>query len=85
LTLLRAFTQGWADLIVVELDSLLTEQAGGFAHEFDLRAGDAIHLASGVSIAPKDVEATPFACWDTRLWGAAAQLGFAMVPPSRPS
>jgi uncharacterized protein len=81
----RNLDQGWVDLMVVELDSSLTEQAGRMAHEHALRAGDAIHLASAVSIAAEDMEGTPFACWDARLWDAASQLGFAMVPSSRPS
>jgi uncharacterized protein len=81
----RNFDQGWVDLMVVELDSVLTYHAGRLTHDHALRAGDAIHLASAVSIAAEGKEETPFACWDRRLWDAASELGFAMVPAARPS
>lgn len=71
--------------MVVELDSTLTGQAGRMTHEFALPAGDAIHLASAVTIAAEDTRGTSFACWDGRLWDAASHLALAMVPASRPS
>ena len=79
-----AFASRWPDLVVVELDGAVTERAGRIAYDDTLRAGDAIHLASAEAVAGGSPAETRFACWDQRLWGAAATRGFSMVPESRP-
>jgi uncharacterized protein len=80
----RAFDERWASLAVVEVDSLLAEHAGRVAYRYGLRAGDAIHLASALSVTEHAGEAT-FASWDVRLWGSAHDAGFRMEPSKRPT
>jgi hypothetical protein len=80
----RAFDERWARLAVVEVDSLLAEGAGQATYGYGLRAGDAIHLASALSVTERAGETT-FASWDVRLWGAARDEGFRMVPSKSPT
>lgn len=49
-----------------------------------LRGFDAIHLASALRLASGDPRATTFACWDQRLWRAARDEGFGMLPATEP-
>ena len=50
-----------------------------------LRALDSIHLASALRIATGDPSSVTFACWDLRLWRAARDEGFTMLPPTEPT
>lgn len=70
----------WADLVVVEFDGPVGERAAELAHNYWLRASDAIHLASASELAGDTPGLVRFACWDRRLWDAAAALGFTRLP-----
>ena len=48
----------------------------------DLRAGDAIQLASAILARQAERELTSFAAFDARLRTAAAIEGFALLPPT---
>jgi predicted nucleic acid-binding protein len=62
---------------VVEVDDLLSIEAGDLADEYALRGYDAVHLASAVNIeAPRVV----FATWGKELGVAANACGCAVVP-----
>ena len=50
-----------------------------------LRAFDAIHLASALRLADDHPPAVTFACWDVRLWRAAHDEGFALLPRTEPT
>jgi len=76
----RTFEERWGDLIVIELGADLAGMAGRLVHDQPLRAADAIHLASAISLAAGVPDDTRFACWDGRLWTAAAHHGFRMTP-----
>ena len=80
----RALDQRWANLAVVELDDALGREAGTLTRAHALRAADAIHLASAQVLAGEENADTRFLCWDKRLWGAAAALGFATFPVTLP-
>jgi predicted nucleic acid-binding protein len=72
----------WEDLLVVELDAPLGDQAAALVQRHFLRASDAIHLASAAALPSEGHEATTFACWDRRLWEAAGVVGLTRVPQS---
>lgn len=74
-----ALEEVWQDVAVVELDERITERAVVIARDQPLRAADAIHLASALAGAPSTGDVT-FACFDRRLWEAAAALGMKRVP-----
>ena len=46
---------------------------------------DALHLASALRLADGDPASMTFACWDLRLWRAARDDGFTMLPPTEPA
>lgn len=62
---------------VVELDRDLAEHAAQVALASGLRAMDAIHLASALSLR---VEGLTFATWDVRLHRAAREQGLRTLP-----
>ena len=66
---------------MVEVDEVIALEAGGLAQDFPLRGAEGIQLASAQSIS-QGAEPVVFACWDRRLWGAARELGFEVVPAS---
>lgn len=81
---IRQLDERWPNMVVIEIDGPLSHHAGRMVHEHTLRASDAIHLASGVSLGEGTSEEVVFACWDARLWEAASRLGFRTSPPTRP-
>lgn len=80
----RNLDERWPDLHVIELDEALGKRAGELTQRHALRAADAIHLASAETIAEGVPSDTRFACWDGRLWEAAAALGFEILPHTAP-
>lgn len=68
----------WREVSEVVIDAGLVRVAGDLAERMRLRAYDAVHLAALVVLGAPD-EVT-FACWDTELRRAAAELGFALFP-----
>jgi len=82
--LCAALDEGWRDLVTVELDEELAGLAGRLTREHLLRAGDAIHLASALSLAAGDPGAVTLATWDQRLWHAARAMGFSVSPGTPP-
>lgn len=70
--------------MIVQIDDALMREAGDVATASALRAAEAIHLASALRIVEGYPRESVFACWDARLWDAAAEVGFQMVPATRP-
>jgi len=69
----------WPSLAKVEVTEALAQHAGDLADRRPLRAGDALHLASALVLAP----AKPvFAAWDRRLASAGRGEGLAVLPPA---
>jgi hypothetical protein len=69
----------WPGLTAVEVTAELATTAGDLADRRPLRAGDAIHLASALTLR----EAHPlFAVWDKRLAAAGRAEGLTVLPPA---
>ena len=78
----------WPRFVIVEVDDQRLREAGAAADRHPrhaLRALDSIHLASALRIATGDPASVTFACWDLRLWRAAHDEGFTMLPPTEPA
>jgi predicted nucleic acid-binding protein len=66
-----------SELYVVELRPSLAALAGDVAEQYALRASDAVHLASAVSLGERDLVV---ASWDVDLRRAAGEAGLAVAP-----
>ncbi len=79
-SLIQEFDRRWNDLVVADIVESLVSHASDIVRVRNLRAADAIHLASALALRQEtDVEAQ-FACWDRRLWEAAKTVGFSLIP-----
>ena len=69
----------WPGLFKLEVTATVADAAGALADRRPLRAADAIHLASALTLG----EAKPlFAAWDRRLASAARAEGLMVLPPA---
>jgi uncharacterized protein len=75
----RELSRAFGSLVVVELHPLLAEAAGAgdVADRFDLRAYDAVHLASALVV---DDGSTVVVTWDGALAGGASTAGLDVAP-----
>ena len=71
----RALVAMFARVGLIELTGEIASRAGDIAERFEIRAGDAVHLASAISASPETVVAT----WDRRLARAARAAGLDTV------
>lgn len=86
-TIAAEFEARWSRFAVIDPDSARLREAGDLADRHTrhaLRAPDAIHLASALRLVPDDPACLTFACWDLRLWRAAHDEGFSMLPANEP-
>lgn len=67
----------FARCTVANVADHLVEQAAELAAEYDLRAADAIHLATALAVMEPD---SVFVTWDKRLQQAAIQAGLVTAP-----
>jgi predicted nucleic acid-binding protein len=67
---------------VMRISDLTVSLAARLVARTDLRAGDAIQLASALVARQVGREVTSFAAFDARLRHAAAVEGFTLVPPA---
>jgi predicted nucleic acid-binding protein len=67
---------------VMRISDVTVSMAARLVARVDLRAGDAIQLASALVAREVGREVTAFAAFDTRLRDAAAVEGFTLVPPT---
>lgn len=72
-----ALADVFVQLTVVELSAPLSESAGDVAERFALRAFDAVHLASALTIADAP---TSLVTWDDQLANAARMAGLDVTP-----
>ena len=72
-----AFRECFARCTVVSVADLLVERAADLAADYDLRAADAIHLATALAVIEDDFI---FVTWDKRLRQAALQAGMVASP-----
>jgi predicted nucleic acid-binding protein len=76
--MLEALERAWRDMAVVEFDTRIARGAVELLGRYPLRASDAIHLTSALTVATE--AGVTFACFDRRLWDAAGALGLDRVP-----
>lgn len=77
---LHALTRDIADLLIVELAPEVVSAANGILARNTLRAADAIHLASCVSLSCELGADIPFVVFDARLRAAAIAEGLSVEP-----
>ncbi|SMD16135.1 type II toxin-antitoxin system VapC family toxin [Kibdelosporangium aridum] len=73
-------TEDKAPFVVLGVTPVVLEAAARLTRRHELRAFDAIQLASAKLAAEGDPEITEFAVWDKRLREAAAAEGFTLIP-----
>lgn len=73
----RAWEEFWAATRPVELTRAVERQAGDLARVYALRGADAVHLASALVVADRDLV---MAVWDRRLHAGARAAGLAVAP-----
>ena len=66
--------------VLIDTATGLLALAAQIPGRHDLRAGDAVQLASALAARRADPEITTFLCFDLRLRDAAAREGFGFVP-----
>jgi predicted nucleic acid-binding protein len=81
-TLFAAVDDAWAEVGAIPVDEGVLRSAATLAEAAALRAGDALQLATLLSVGLKEIR---FACWDLALREAARQRGFFLVPTELPS
>ena len=74
---IASFRAFWTQLATVAVDEVLGRAATLTSAHRRLRAYDAVHLASAVSLRAEQLE---FACWDSRLRAAAAVERLSLQP-----
>ena len=72
---LAALDKDFSAILVVELTMQIAEQARALLLRHELRAGDAIQLASGLFLQEQLGERIPFIAFDSRLGEAARREG----------
>lgn len=77
---LDALSRGMEDLLIVELTPEVVSAANGMLTRNTLRAADAIHLASCVSLSYELGADIPFVVFDARLRAAATAEGLRVEP-----
>lgn len=71
----RELDQDWGNYFVVDVHEPLVKLAGLFTEKHSLRAFDAIHLASAVTLHKQSNRDIAFSCFDTKLLAAAKVEG----------
>ncbi len=70
---LRDVETDWQQIFLTVVSSQLVRDAGDVAERYRLRAYDALHLASCLTLQIKAREPVTFACWDKSLVDAASE------------
>jgi uncharacterized protein len=86
-TAISLLSAHWPHYLRLIADDACTLEAGRLVEAHSnhaLRGFDAIHLASAHRLAAGQPASVTFACWDTRLWRAARDDGFHMLPSREP-
>jgi predicted nucleic acid-binding protein len=78
-----AFAWDWYDgqrFVVIELGEAVLKRAARLVAVHEIRAADAIQLASALAAREADPRCATLACFDQRLRAAGAMEGFTLVP-----
>ena len=77
--IIRNLDSDWERYLILQTTDALIRRAGRLAEGHNLRAYDAIHLASAVILRQRLADALSFACWDSQLQASARREGLALV------
>ncbi len=76
----RRFNVDWPRYLRIDLTESLIRAAAVAAEKYHLRAYDAIHLASALTLRDRLAVPIVFGCWDATLERAARRAGLESVP-----
>ena len=77
---LRDLHRDWPQFFLIAVGSALVREAGALAEHYQLRAYDAVHLASSLAVQEQTEEVITFACWDRALAEVAVKAGLRTLP-----
>ena len=73
--LVQDFDHDWDKYLIVDVSDAVIKLAGRLAEKHALRAYDAVHLASAVTVRKEGDRPVSFSCFDARLLRAARREG----------
>lgn len=76
---IRSFEDDWVHYQRVSVTDRLIREAAETAESFKLRAYDAVHLVSALTVASRLEAMVVFACWDAGLSEAARRAGLQLL------
>jgi predicted nucleic acid-binding protein len=76
----RRFDAEWPRYVRLEVTYSLIRRAAGIAERYRLRAYDAVHLESALTLRERVAAPVVFGCWDAGLVTAARRAGLDTVP-----
>lgn len=76
----QALEKRWTDMAKVDMDPGVIARAGDVAERHALRALDALHVASAISLASRSSEPLIFASWDRDQRSGAQQERLSLFP-----
>jgi len=77
--IIRNLDSDWERYLIIQTTDALIRRAGKLAEAHNLRAYDAIHLASSVILRQRLADTLAFASWDSQLQPAARLEGLDLV------
>lgn len=78
--IVRSLDTDWAHYLRLELPEMLIQHAARIAETHGLRAYDAVHLASAVTLRERLAAPITFGCWDSKLESQAVRVGLDVLP-----
>ena len=82
--ILGVFHEEWESLLRLPVTEMTVQRADRLTSLHDLRAYDAVHLATGLIWRETTTHLTHFATYDRILWQAARSEGLAVLPEMMP-
>ena len=76
---IRDFESDWGRYLILQATDVLIRHAGRLTEAHNLRAYDAVHLASAVILRQKLADTVSFASWDSQLQAGARREGLDLV------
>lgn len=78
--IVRSLDTDWPHYLRLELPEALIRNAARVAETHSLRAYDAVHLASALTLRERLAAPVTFGCWDSRLESEARRVGLNVLP-----
>ena len=77
---MKSFITDWDSYVTVEVTDRILKISGHLVELYPLRGFDALHLSSALFIQREIGEDMAFVCYDMRLWRAAVEESFKIIP-----